>query len=46
MISVVFYMSLQLGVIGPKGQDLVISFCLGEGEILLQFYIRAIQIKN
>ena len=31
LISFVFSMSPQLGGLGPKAQDLVISFFLGEG---------------
>ena len=31
LVAVVLAMSPQLGVLGPKSQDLVIPFCLGEG---------------
>ena len=34
----------QLGVIGPKSQDLVIPFCLGEGEYLPDFHLIALDI--
>ena len=34
----------QLGGLGPKAQDLVIPFRLGEGEILSDFHIRALVI--
>ena len=40
LIAVVFFMSPQLGVLGPKAQDLVIPFRLGEGEPLPYFHIR------
>ena len=36
----------QLGGLGPKKQDLVISFHLGEGETITQFHLRVIQIKS
>ena len=32
LIAIDFSRSLQLGGIGPKGQELVIPFHLGEGE--------------
>ena len=34
LIDVVFSMSLQLGGLGPKSQDLLIYFFLGEVETL------------
>ena len=37
-------MSNQLGVIGPKYQDLVISFCLGERETIPQVHLIDLQI--
>ena len=43
-IAVVFYMRPQLGGLGPKYQDVVILFCLGEGESLLYFHFRALSI--
>ena len=43
-IAVIFYISPKLGGLGPKAQDLVIPFRLGEGEILSYFHIRAIAI--
>ena len=42
LIAVVFNMSPQLWIIGSKAQDLVIPFCLGEGEYLPDFLLRAI----
>ena len=30
LIAILFSISTQLGGIGPKSQDLFISFCLGE----------------
>ena len=32
----------QLGVLGPKSQDLVIPFRLGEGESLPDFHLRSL----
>ena len=46
LIDVVFAMSTQLGGIGPKYQDLVVYFCLGEGENLPQFHLRDIHIRS
>ena len=46
LIDVVFDMSTQLGRIGPKHQDLVISFNLGEGEKIPQFNLRDLQIRS
>ena len=46
IISVVFAMSTQLGGIGPKFQELVISFCLGEEKNLSQFLLRALQVRS
>ena len=39
-------MSIQLVVIGPKPQDLVISFCIGEVKTLIQFRLRSFQIRS
>ena len=39
-------MSNQLGVLGPKSQDLAISFCIGKGENILQSHLRALQIRS
>ena len=36
----------QLGVIGPKSKDIVISFCLGEGESLPELHSRALQSRR
>ena len=36
----------QLVVLVPKYQDLVISFCLGEGETIPQLHLRALQIRS
>ena len=46
IIAVVFSMSTQLGGIGPKSQDLVISIRLGELENLPQFYLRSLQVRS
>ena len=45
LIDVVFAMSPQLGVLGPKAQDVVISFFLGEEETLPDFHLRALKIR-
>ena len=44
-IAVVFYMRPQLGGLGPKSQDLVIPFCLGEVEYLPDFNLRYLAIR-
>ena len=46
LIDVVFEMSSQLGGLGPKYQDLVISFHLAEGEALPQLHPRDLHIKS
>ena len=46
LIPAVFAMSTQLGVFGPKTQELLISFCLGEGETLPQFHLRDLRIRS
>ena len=46
LIYVVFAMSLQLVGLGPKAQDLVIPFCLGEGETLPDYHLRALKIRS
>ena len=46
IIPVVFSMYTQLGVLGPKSQDLVISFHIGEGETLPQFHLKSIQVRS
>ena len=38
-------MSPQIGGLGPKYQDIVISFRLREGENLTKFYLRALHIR-
>ena len=43
IIVVLFSVSPQLGVIGPKSQYLVISFHHGEEENLPQFHLRALR---
>ena len=39
-------MSSPLGGLGPKYQDIVISFHLAEGEALPQFHPRDLHIKS
>ena len=45
IIDVVFAMIPQLGGLGPKYQDLVISFHSGERETLPQFHLRALHTR-
>ena len=45
IVAVVFSMVLQLGGIGPKSQDLFISFRLGELESLPDFHLIDLQEK-
>ena len=44
LIAVIFAMSPQLGVLGPKAQYLLISFFIGEVETLPLFHLRYLQI--
>ena len=44
LIAVFFDMSPQLGLFGPKYQDLATSFHLSEVETLPKFHLRALQI--
>ena len=46
LIDVVFDMVSRLRGFGIKAQDLVISFCLVEGETIPQFHPRALQIRS
>ena len=46
IIAVVFVISNQIVGLGPKSQDLVINFRLGEGETIPQFHLRALQIRS
>ena len=46
IIAVVFAMSPELVELGPKSQDLVIPFRLGEGEPLPDFHRRALAIGS
>ena len=46
LLAFFFAVSPQLGVIGLKYQDLVISFWLGEGETLKQLRLRSLQIRS
>ena len=45
LIPVVFSISTRLRVLGPKYQDLVIYFRLGEVKTLPQFHLRALYIE-
>ena len=45
-MDVLFTISPQIRGIVPKAQDLVISFCLGEWELLPEFDIKAIQVRR
>ena len=46
IIAVVFAMITQQRGLGTKYKYLVVSFCLGEGENLPQFHLRALQIRD
>ena len=46
LVAVVFSTSPQLGELGPKYQDLVISFGLGVGETLQQFHLISLQERS
>ena len=46
LIAVVFAIIPQLGGLGPKSQDLVISLHIGEVEIVTKFYPSAVQIRS
>ena len=46
LIDVVFDMNPQIGVLGTKYQDLVISFCLGEEESIPQFHLIYLHIRS
>ena len=46
LIVVAFAIIPQLGGLGPKSQDLVIPFRLGEGEPLPYFHLRALAIRS
>ena len=39
-------MSPRLGGLGPKSQDLVVPFRLGEGEPLSDFHLRYLAIRS
>ena len=46
LIDVIFDINSQQGGLGPKVQDLVISFCLGKGKNLPQLNLRALHIRG
>ena len=46
IVASVFLISPTLRLILPQAQDLVISFCLGEGGTLPQFHLRALHFRN
>ena len=46
VIGVVFTMIPQLGGLGPRAQDLVTIFLLGEGYTLPQFNLRDLHIRG
>ena len=39
-------MSPHIGVLGPKAQERVVSFRIGEGETLPQFHIRSLYLRS
>ena len=46
LIAVLFAMIPQLGVLGPKAQDLVVSFFLGEVQTIPQLQISYFDIRS
>ena len=46
IVAVVFDMITQLEVLGPKSQDLVILFWLGEGEYLPELHLQYLQPRR
>ena len=46
LIAFVFAIGPQLGRLGPKTKELVVYFCLGEGENLPKFHLRALQARG
>ena len=46
LLAVVFAMSPQLGVLGPKAQDFVTPFCLSEVEPISDFHLIALVIRS
>ena len=46
IVAVVFNVIPRIGGIGPKFQDLVIPFCLGEGYSPTEFHLRALTINT
>ena len=46
LIVVVFIMIPQRGGLGPKSQDLVTPFHIGEGQPLSGFHLRALAIRS
>ena len=46
LIAVVFSVIPQLGGLGPKDQDIVIPFWLGEVESLPDFHLRDLGIRS
>ena len=46
LIAIVFGMSIQLGGLGPKSQDLTIRFFCSEGERLTDFHLRSLTIRS
>ena len=45
-VTILFSIIPQLGVIGSKSQDFLISFCLGKVESLPKFRLRDIQERS
>ena len=46
LFSFIFSIRPQIGGLGPKAQDPVISFCLCEGEYLTKLHLRSLAIKD
>ena len=46
LIAFVFSMGPKLLGLGPKSQDILIPFYLGEGDSLTDFHLRALAIRS
>ena len=46
LIAVVFFVIPQIEGLVPKSQYFVISFCLGEGELIPYFYLISLEIRS
>ena len=46
VFAVVFDMNPQLELLGLKAQDLLVSFCIGEGRNIPQLHLRYLHIRS